>query len=872
MKRLVLIDGNSLFFRAYYATAYAGGNLMKNTKGVYTNGVFAFVNMIEKILEKPYSHALIAFDTPKKTKRHEQYEDYKAGRAPMPEEMQMQIPLIHAYLKALNVSDYSLEGYEADDIIGTLSVIGSKAGYKVDVYSSDRDLLQLIDDNVTIHLIKKGVTDNDLMTPKTFMEKYEISHELMVDLKALMGDPSDNIPGVPGVGEKTAIKLLQTYGSLDEILKNKDDIKGKLGEKIRENVDKALLSKELATIDLNVPLTITFDELAYRSLNYDELVSFYNECDFHAFIKKLDKPKETIETFKFKVVNSHQEIKNILKSGMAVHLELYDFNYHKSDLVGFSLADENNTYFIPTDIALESIDFQMFLSDDSVTKYTFDSKAMKVALLWKDLDFNGVAFDMLLAAYLINQKLAKDDFKVICMAFDYEQVDYDEQIYGKGAKKQLPLENIYQAHVAKKARAIFDLRETMIESLKSFEQLDLYQDIELPLAQVLARMEYNGVFVDKAELNRQKANLKGRIDQLELDIYESVGKQFNISSPKQLGEVLFVDLGLETSKKTKTKNYSTNIDVLNNLVDKHPVIKLILEYRQLTKLYSTYIEGIEQSIFEDGKVHTIYAQALTATGRLSSLEPNLQNIPVRTAEGREIRKLFVAKDKHYLLAADYSQIELRVLADLAKVENLIKAFNDNKDIHEQTAREVFGSEVVTADERRKAKAVNFGIIYGIGAWSLAEDIGVTPREAQHFIDRYLDVYPEIKKYMDETIENAIKLGYVKTMMNRRRYISELESPMYQVKEFGKRTAMNAPIQGSAADIIKIAMIKLQAYLLKNKKKSKLLLQVHDELILEVPEKELEEMKQMVPEIMANAVKLSVSLKTSCDVGTNWFEV
>ena len=872
MKRLVLIDGNSLFFRAYYATAYPGGNLMKNTKGVYTNAVFAFVNMIEKILEKPYSHALIAFDTPKKTKRHEQYEDYKAGRAPMPEEMQMQIPLIHEYLSALNVADYALEGYEADDIIGTFSVIASKTDYQVDIYSSDRDLLQLIDHNVTIHLIKKGVTDIEAMNPTSFLEKYGISHELMIDLKALMGDASDNIPGVPGVGEKTAVKLLQTYGTLDKILENKEDIKGKLGERIRENEDKAILSKELATIDLDVPLTITFESLAYQKYDFERLVSFYNECDFHAFIKKLDKPKEELKDFDYKLISSHQDIKKILKTNMAVHLEIYDFNYHKSDLVGFSLADEDSTYFIPVNVALESIDFQMLLSDDSIVKYTFDSKAMKVALLWKGLDLNGVSFDMLLAAYLINQKLAKDDFKVICMAFDYDQIDYDEQIYGKGVKKQLPEESIYQVHVAKKARAIFDLKDTLLSELKINEQFDLYSEIELPLSSVLARMEYNGISVDQEELKHQKTELKKRIDVLEKSIYESVGKEFNIASPKQLGEVLFVDLGLETSKKTKGKNYSTNIDVLNHLMDKHPVIPMILEYRQLTKLYSTYIEGLEQSVFEDGKVHTIYAQALTATGRLSSLEPNLQNIPVRTAEGREIRKLFVAKEKNYLLAADYSQIELRVLAAMANVKNLIKAFNENKDIHEQTAKEVFGSEVVSADERRKAKAVNFGIIYGIGSWSLAEDLSVTPREAQNFIDKYLEVYPEIKTYMDNTIESATESGYVKTLMNRRRYISELSSPLYQVREFGKRTAMNAPIQGSAADIIKIAMIKLQNYLLKNKKRSKLLLQVHDELILEVPEKELEEMKRVVPEIMASAVDLTVSLKTSCDVGTNWFDL
>jgi DNA polymerase-1 len=870
MEKLILIDGNSLFFRAYYATAYLGtANLMKNSQGVYTNALFGFVNMIDKIIDQPYTHALIAFDTKEKTKRHLSYDAYKAGRPPMPEEMAQQIPLIHSYLNYLNLKDESLAGYEADDIIGTLSRLASENGYEVSIYSSDKDLLQLINDKVTVHLLKKGVTDIESMNPKTFYDKYELHHTQMIDLKALMGDPSDNIPGVPGVGEKTAIKLLKEYETLENLMSHKTEIKGKLGERLIEHEQLAIMSKELATIDLYVPLDFTLEDTIKKPVRTEDLIGFYNEMDLHHFIKRIDKKDTAVDTFTYKVLKDHDEISNILKPNLAIHIEFSDYNYHNSDILGFGLSDGTNHYYIHKDDALASIDFQLYLSDPFTEKYTYDSKAFRVALKWLGYDLRGVKFDLLLAAYLINQKIAKDDFKVICMAFNYNQIDYDDNIYGRGAKKGIPSEDIYQTHIAKKAKAIFDLRAPLLDELKAYDQLSLFYDIEMPLSIVLADMEYTGVKVDQEELNRQKESLKSRITELEKKIYESSGKKFNISSPKQLAEVLFVDLNLEPSKKTKTKSLSTNVEVLNTLKDKHPVVELILEYRQLSKLYSTYIEGLEKSIFSDSKVHTIYAQALTATGRLSSIEPNLQNIPIRTEEGREIRKLFVPSKKDYqLLGADYSQIELRVLAHMGEVKNLIENFNSNKDVHSQTALEVFGS--ASKEDRRKAKAVNFGIIYGIGAWSLSEDIGVTPREAQAYIDKYLDFYPEIKTYMDSVITEASSLGYVKTLFNRRRYIEEIKSPIYAVREFGKRTAMNAPIQGSAADIIKIAMIDLHRYIETNKLKSRLLLQVHDELILEVPETEMTLMNQIVPEVMSKAVKLKVKLETSCDTGENWF--
>lgn len=869
MEKLILIDGNSLFFRAYYATAYGGGALMQNKKGVHTNALFGFINMVDKILEQAHTHVLIAFDTKEKTKRHEQYDAYKAGRPPMPLEMAEQIPLIHDYLKYRNIKDESLVGYEADDIIGTVAKNASNVGFKVSIYSSDKDLLQLIDDQVTVHLIKKGVTDIEDMNPQTFFDKYGIQHTQMIDLKALMGDPSDNIPGVPGVGEKTAIKLLQTYHTLEEILENKSEIKGKLGERLIEHEDKAIMSKELATILLDVPIDFSLEDTKRKDNDINGLINFYNEMDLHHFIKKLDTTKRPIDTFDFEIIEDYDQITPILKSGLAVHIELADFNYHTSEIIGFSLSDGEKHYYIPSEIALASIDFQLYLSDPKMIKYTYDLKAFRVKLKWLGYDLQGANFDLLLAAYLINQKIAKEDFKVITMAFDYETLEYDEVIYGKGAKKGLPEVSIYAKHIAKKAKAIYDLRNQLLIELKESSLLSLFEDVEMKLAYVLSDMEYRGIKVDLEELKRQKEDLKSRIDQLEQAIYKAVGKQFNIGSPKQMAEVLFVDLGLEPSKKTKTKSLSTNVEVLNQLVDKHESIPLILDYRQLTKLYSTYIEGLEKSLFDDEKVHTIYAQALTATGRLSSLEPNLQNIPTRTEEGKQIRKLFVASsENHVLLSADYSQIELRVLAHMANVENLIKAFNEDLDIHTETAKEVFGH--ATSEDRRKAKAVNFGIIYGIGAWSLSEDIGVTPKEAQAFIDKYLSIYPEIKTYMDETIEMAKSLGYVKTMFERRRYIQELSSPIYTVREFGKRTAMNAPIQGSAADILKIAMIDLYNYIEKNKLKSRILLQVHDELILEIPNSEIDLMVKMVPEILSNAATLKVKLVSSCDIAKNWY--
>ncbi len=871
MQKLILIDGNSIMFRAYYATAYPGAKLMQTDSGIYTNALFAFVGMFEKIITDDTTHALVAFDTKEPTKRHLAYEGYKAGRSKTPEELISQFKLINEYIRLYGVEQYSKAGYEADDIIGTLAKRASEQGFKVEVFSSDKDLLQLVDDNITVNLLKKGMREVHSFNPKKLYETYELTHEQMIDLKALMGDPSDNIPGVPGVGEKTAIKLLKEYQTVENLYQHKDEIKGKLGEKIREFEHLAMMSKELVTIEIDADIDPVVKNLVRKPIASQELMSFFQTYDLHVFVKKYESPITQHETWKYKVIQDEHELGKILQKDLALHFELSDYNYHKAELWGVGISDGQNHYFLSPEFALSSINFQMYLADESINKFVYDYKATKVFLLWNHLEFNQVTFDLLLSAYLINSRLGKEEFKRIVSAFDYEDILYDDVIYGKGAKKGLPEKEIYERHIASKAKAIFELREPLLKKLSDQKQSQLLTELEIPLSEVLAKMEYTGLYVDQKELDRQDKDLYARIKTIEKEIIELAGEDFNVSSPKQLGEILFEKLGLPNGKKTKT-GYSTNVEVLNKLMHKHPIIEHIMAYRQLTKLHSTYIVGIRQNLFEDGKVHTIYMQALTTTGRLSSLDPNLQNIPIRTEEGRQIRKLFLAEDDHYLLGADYSQIELRVLADMANVKALIEAFNQKQDIHTKTAQDVFHVDEVSSEQRRAAKAVNFGIIYGIGAWSLSEDIHVSPKQAQAFIDQYLAIYPEIKDYMENIVNYAKEHEYVETIMKRRRYIPELKSPVFMQRAFGERTALNAPIQGSAADILKKAMIDLYKYLKKHKKQSKLLLQVHDELILDVPKSELEEMQKIVPQMMGQAIKLKVELETSCDIGKTWYDL
>ncbi|MDY0277246.1 MAG: DNA polymerase I [Acholeplasma sp.] len=872
MKRLILIDGNSIMFRAYYATAYPGAVLMQTSKGEYTNALFAFINLFSKIVTSDDDNVLVAFDTSAPTFRHESYTEYKAGRKEVPSELAEQIPRIHKYIELLGIKAYFKEGYEADDLIGIYAKEASAENIKVDIYSSDRDLLQLVDENITVNLLKKGMQDVASYTPKTLFDEFELTHEQMIDLKALMGDSSDNIPGVPGIGPKTATNLLKEYTTLENVYENINNIKGKVQENLLNHKDLALMSKQLVTIMTKGELDYKIDDLKRDLYDQNELISFLQNYELHSFVKQLDRPKAETKELVFEVVNTEDKLRKVLKNNLAIHFEFSDSNYHLADIWGIGLYDGKKGYFVDPKLLSSNV-FVEYLEDNNISKMTYDYKASKVSLLWKEIEFNNCSFDLLLAAYLIDSHFGKEEFKYIVSNFDFEQVEYDELIYGKGVKKGLPEdETLYQHHIVSKAKAIFELKDELINRLKKEEQLHLLTEVELPLSSVLAKMEYNGILVSKEELEVQKESLEKRIDALTKEIIMLAGREFNVASPKQLGEVLFEDLALPFGKKNKT-GYSTNADVLNKLKHIHPIIDKILDFRELNKLYTTYIVGLLNVIFPDGKIHTIYKQALTTTGRLSSVEPNLQNIPTRTEEGRQIRKVFIASDDTLLLGSDYSQIELRVLADMADVKALQQAFNDSRDIHSETAKAVFEiSNDVTSEQRRAAKAVNFGIIYGIGAWSLSEDLNITPKEAQNFIDKYLEVYPEIKKYMEDIVSFAVNNGYVETMIKRRRYIPELKSSVFMQKEFGKRTALNAPIQGTAADILKIAMIDLDKYLVNNNKKSKLLLQVHDELILEVYQDELKEMEEIVPKIMRDAYKLKVELKASCEVGKTWFEI
>ncbi len=888
MKKLILIDGHSLFFRAYYATAYSRSGLMQNKDGLYTNALFAFVNMIEKILEEDYSHILVTFDTSAPTRRHEAYPEYKAGRDKMPEEMSVQTPLIHEYLKHKNIKVLAKDGYEADDIIGTYSLIAGK-DMKVDIYSSDRDLLQLINDNVTVKLMKKGLTEVVDMTPEVFYEEYGIHHKYIVDLKALMGDPSDNIPGIPGVGEKTGIKLIQEYGSIENIFANKEKVKGKLGERLVDGEKEAKISYELSIIDVDVPVDYSLAEIEKQAEDEKALVDFYRRMDLHTFIqrKEVQVKKEIEEDYnlfsyfeevkeeeskerKTVVIQKESELTSLIEDNLAIYCEFYDVNYHNSEILGVGITNSTNNYFVSLDLVLKTNEFLDFLKSDR-PKITYDYKAFKVALMWLGHDLNGVVYDMLLASYLINANINIKDMKYVAGEFGYDDLYYDDVIYGRGAKKKVPEEHVLVEHITKKTQAIYKLKEIIAKRLEKDSLVDLNK-LEIDVSTVLAKMEYHGVKIDKDILAEQKSLLEKEILELEKEIHNYAGREFNIKSPIQLGEVLFDELNLQPSKKTATKRYSTNIEVLEGLIDDHPIIKPIIEYRSVTKLFSTYLEGIENALFTDSKLHTIYTQALTATGRLSSLEPNLQNIPVRTEEGRKIRKFFVSKDDHVFISADYSQIELRVLAHMSDSKTLIDDFNHGLDIHSQTAKKVFQTENVTPLERFKAKAVNFGIIYGISPFGLSKDINTSVGEAKDFIDRYFEIYPEIKKYLDKTVAEAIKKKYVTTIMNRRRYIPELSSSIGHVKAFGKRTAMNAPIQGSAADIIKKAMVDLDNYLEKNNLKSAIILQVHDELILEVPNNEVEIIKKVLPEIMSKTVSLKVKLETHVSVGKSWYEL
>ena len=860
MEKIILVDGNNLLFRSYYATAY-NGNFMKNSKGFPTNALFGFSNMINKIIleEKP-TYILVAFDKGK-TFRHEKYSEYKAGRIEMPDELRLQFPIAKKLLELMGIKYYEIENYEADDIIGTFSKFCDNTKYTGTIISSDKDLLQLITDSVDIKLLKSK--DYIRYNPESFYEEYKIKPINIIDLKSLMGDSSDNIKGVKGIGEKTALKLLQEYKTLNGIYENIDKISGKTKEKLIDGKNDAYISYELATIVTNVPIEISIDDIKYKG-NQAGLNDLYEELEFYSFLKKDKVEKEITKPFDVKIIKNIGEIN--VEGDCAVYLEILGTNYHNSKILGMGVYNENSSIYIPLEILKQQPDFLL-----KNNKYTYDIKKTYVSFKWNNINIDNINYDAMIAGYLLDYNV-KDDIAYLAIQFDYD-IPFYENIYGKNNKLSEPNNvDIIAYNSVLKAKFIYETYNIFNEKLNNENMIELFNDIEIPLSYTLGDMEYNGVYVDKEILNQMGIEIKNKIFEVEKNIYEIVGHEFNISSPQQLGTVLFEELNLPTKKKGKT-GYSTAADVLNKLVYKHPIINMIIEYRMLTKLYNTYIEGLISSIHPDGKVHTIYTQTLTRTGRLSSIEPNLQNIPIRYEYGKLIRKAFLPSPNSLILSSDYSQIELRVLAHMANVEALIDAFNNDIDIHTKTASDIFNVPIneVTKSMRRIAKAVNFGIIYGISGYGLSENLGISTKEASNFIEQYLDTYPGIKTYMDETIKKAHEDKYVKTLFNRKRNIPELDNKNYMIRSGAERIALNTPIQGTSADIIKIAMVEASKKLKESNMKTKMILQVHDELIFDVFKDELDKVKEIVKETMEGVCKMSVPLKVDIEVGTDWYE-
>lgn len=873
-KKLVLIDGNSIAYRAFFALP-----LLNNDKGIHTNAVYGFTMMLMKIIEdeKP-THMLVAFDAGKTTFRHKTFGEYKGGRQKTPPELSEQFPYIRELLDAYGIKRYELENYEADDIIGTLALAAEKDEYEVKVISGDKDLTQLSSANTTVGITRKGITDIEEYTPEHINEKYGLTPQQIIDMKGLMGDTSDNIPGVPGVGEKTAIKLLKEFSTLEHLLESIDQVSGnKLKEKLEEFKDQALMSKELATIERNAPVEIDVENILYEGFTREKLTALFKELGFHSLLDKLgedttDVVHEELEEVEYQILSDISA--DVFADDNYFYVEVLEDNYHYADIIGFSIVNENGHYFLPTDNAVKSDAFKNWAEDEEKKKTVYDAKRSEVALRRHNIHLKGVDFDTLIASYIVNPSESIEDLSSIVKRYDVQNIQSDESFYGKGAKRKIPEKSLLAEHLVRKSLAMSDLKEILQNELQRNEQDELFTELEMPLSLILADMEACGVMVDSERLRLMGVEINERLIEIEKTIHKLAGETFNINSPKQLGVILFEKLNLPSFKKTKT-GYSTSADVLERLAPDHEIIAYILQYRQLGKLQSTYIEGLLKVINpKTGKVHTRFQQALTATGRLSSIDPNLQNIPIRLEEGRKIRQAFVPSEKDWLIfAADYSQIELRVLADIAGDEKLIQAFKEDLDIHTKTAMEVFhvAKDEVTSNMRRQAKAVNFGIVYGISDYGLSQNLGINRKEAGQFIERYLNSYPGVKEYMDDIIHSAKQKGYVSTLMQRRRYIPEITSRNFNLRSFAERTAMNTPIQGSAADIIKKAMIDMAAALKEHGLKTRLLLQVHDELIFEAPQDELEILKKLVPDVMEHALELKVPLKVDYAYGPTWFD-
>lgn len=864
-KKLLLIDGSSIAFRAFFAL-YTQIDRFVAPSGLHTNAIFAFHTMLRNVLDSVQpTHVLVAFDAGKTTFRTEMYADYKGGRAKTPDEFREQMPFIKEMLEAQGIKHYELANYEADDIIGTLATQAENGGFDaVTVVSGDRDLTQLTTDKTTVEITIKGVAELETYTPAYLKEKLGLTTAQFIDLKALMGDKSDNIPGVTKIGEKTGIKLLLEYGSLQGIYEHVDGMKtSKMKENLINDREQAFLSKELATIDLDSPIEIQLDDTIFQGADYDRLKKFYQEMGFQKFLEDLEGVTEkVIEELAFTVVED-TVTPEMFHEEQFFYLEILGEDYQREPIIGFAWGDDKTIY------VSKNVDL---LKDFSFPKNTFDFKKNKVLLGRHGIDYPLVAFDTMLAKYLYST-IENNKISTIADLFGLNLPD-DDVVYGKGAKRAVPFDEVLYDHLARKVDVLVKTKVALLDKLRENDQEKLLSDMELPLANVLAKMEMAGIKVSGGVLSEIGLENEKVIADLTAEIYELAGETFNINSPKQLGVILFEKMQLPVIKKTKT-GYSTAVDVLEQLAPQAPIVDKILKYRQISKIQSTYVTGLLGEITADGKIHTRYIQDLTQTGRLSSVQPNLQNIPVRLAEGRKIRKAFLPdKSDSVLLSSDYSQIELRVLAHISGDEHLIAAFNDGADIHTATAMRVFGIEKpedVTPNDRRNAKAVNFGVVYGISDFGLSNNLGITRKAAKTYIDTYFERYPDIKKYMEDIVRSAKDKGFVETLYHRRRNLPEINARNFSVRSFAERTAINSPIQGSAADILKVAMINLDRALTAGGYQAKMLLQVHDEIVLDVPHDELDTIKKLVKTTMEEAIDLKVPLLVDENSGQTWYE-
>ncbi|HEL0564699.1 DNA polymerase I [Streptococcus equi subsp. zooepidemicus] len=873
--KLLLIDGSSVAFRAFFAL-YNQIDRFKNHSGLHTNAIYGFHLMLDHMMKRVQpTHVLVAFDAGKTTFRTELFADYKAGRAKTPDEFREQFPYIRDMLGALGIAFYELEHYEADDIIGTLDKMAERTElpFDVTIVSGDKDLIQLTDANTVVEISKKGVAEFEEFTPAYLMDKMGLTPEQFIDLKALMGDKSDNIPGVTKIGEKTGLKLLHEYGSLEGIYQHVDSFKpSKMKENLLHDKEQAFLSKTLATINTSAPITIGLEDIVYQGPDLDRLSQFYDEMDFvqlkNALASQL--PQEPVAEIAYQEVTDIRA--DMFSDDTVFYFEALRDNYHREELIGFAWGNQGQIY-ASADISLLTTELFKKVLEQPIA--TYDFKRSKVLLSHLGLDLPAASYDARLANYLLST-VEDNEMATLARLYTTIPLDTDEVVYGKGVKRAVPDKAVLLGHLARKVQVLLDSRPVMLDKLAEHEQADLYTDIELPLANVLAKMEIEGIAVNQDSLQEMAEQNKVVIEELTQEIYEMAGEVFNINSPKQLGVILFekMQLPLHLTKKTKT-GYSTAVDVLERLAPIAPIVAKILDYRQITKLQSTYVIGLQDYIMADGRIHTRYLQDLTQTGRLSSVDPNLQNIPIRLEQGRLIRKAFTpSHDDAVLLSSDYSQIELRVLAHISGDEHLIAAFKEGADIHTSTAMRVFGIEKpedVTANDRRNAKAVNFGIVYGISDFGLSNNLGIPRKQAKAYIDTYFERYPGIKAYMERVVREAKDKGYVETLFKRRRQLPDINSRQFNLRSFAERTAINSPIQGSAADILKIAMINLDQALVAGGFETKMLLQVHDEIVLEVPNHELAAVKALVKEMMESAVSLAVPLRVDESAGKSWYE-